>query len=77
MAEARHRARLADEALREGRILAQLGRQDLHRHVAVELLVDGPVDRAHPAAPDHLQDLEPGQEGVQGLRGRGLESAGG
>ena len=55
--EARQRAPLAREALREGRVARRIGWQHLDRHRALQPLLHGLVDRAHPAAPDELDEL--------------------
>ena len=57
MVEPRGQARLADETLLKGRIVAQLGRQELEGDGTLEHEVAGAVDDAHAAVPDHL--LEP------------------
>ena len=43
-------------------VAADLRRQDLQRHQAVELLLPGLVDRAHAAPADEFQDLQLGKE---------------
>ena len=48
---------LATEPRAEGRVLAQVAREDLDRDAAVEPLLDREVDTAHPAAADLLDDL--------------------
>ena len=55
-------ARLAHEALAERRILGQLRRDQLQRHGAVEVELDGPVDHAHATAAGHAGDPMTGED---------------
>ena len=64
------RARLAQEACLELGILAELPRQDLERHDAVQALLARAIDDAHTALPDELEDLEVGEVCPHGLGGR-------
>ena len=52
------------EALQGGRVPRQVGRQDLQRHVAVELRVARPVDLAHAADAERREDLVGAQAGT-------------
>ena len=71
--EARHRARLAPEALELVRVARDVAVHQLDRHPALERGVEGAVDRRHPARPDLL--LEPEAPADQGADHRHLFSA--
>ena len=58
MAELGHGLGLAGETLGEGRLAADLRRQNLQRHQAVKLLLAGLVHRPHAAAADKFQDVQ-------------------
>ena len=56
MVDARQDLRLGAEALDDLGLARQLGTDGLDRHLPVEHLVDGPVDGAHAAFADLLDD---------------------
>src|SRR5688572_5505893 len=47
---------LPPEALYEAGVLGKVRGQDLDRHVTSELLIEGPIDGAHPSTSDLLLD---------------------
>ncbi len=47
---------LPREARQEGRIVGELGRQHLDRHVSPDLELEAAVHRRHPATPNLFQD---------------------
>jgi hypothetical protein len=60
-------ARLADEALDDGRVREGLSVEELQRHVLVEHAVARSDDRAHPSdAQDPLDDVLVGEDGPDG-----------
>ncbi len=70
MAEHSHGAGFAGEAVGEGWIFADRGREDFQRHEAVEPLLARLVDDAHPAAADQRQDFQVRKKRGQLLRRR-------
>ena len=67
MPDARGQLRLADEALRQRRVVHRQGRgKDLERHLDLERLVRGQVNRAHAAAAQ-LADGPATSDDVAGL----------
>ena len=75
MAEHGHRPGFAGEPLGEGRVLADLRREDLQRHQPVEPLLAGLVDHAHAAPADQFQDLQVGKMGANSAGVGGTKSA--
>ena len=57
MLERRRGTRLVEKPLAAGRIVNELGWQDLERDLAPEIHVDGTVDDAHAAAADLFDDF--------------------
>jgi len=49
------------EASQSFRILGELIRQNLDRHIPAELSISRPINLAHPALPDGLDDLVVGE----------------
>ena len=69
--------RLAGELDDEGRVVAQVRAEDLHRHVAIERDLPRQPHRAHAAAADAGQQLQPAQgHARRGLRRRLREARG-
>jgi len=52
-----HGVRLALEARQGGRVLGEMGRQDLDGDIAPELRVPRAIDLAHSSGPERGQDL--------------------
>jgi hypothetical protein len=75
MLQLRRDARLFQELRRRPRARRVLVLQHLDRHVPIQAEVAGPVDHAHPAAPDLRQQLEPRRRrgARSGPFGRGVE----
>ena len=67
VAERRRGPRLVAEAREEVGVLAELGPQELDRHVALELRVARPVDRGHAALAEQLEQAVASAEGAPDL----------